>query len=216
MHILNKKKNSGSTKLKWIPWSSSRQCVITVAAKKSIFISYILDSLPRAVTVDQYCNVSVLAVTCLITQLILYKDWNETCTYRPLAGAKYTLGILIQRFVIDRHIKMVSDTMGKSTGVESRRICVSSVRSKFIPYKIYTYTVSLFIMIKWKEGFRHTWFHHEENAEGCTISRTSELRERILLSSHQVLFFILRGDERPPRERWLLLLVEREPYSWYI
>ena len=30
------------------------------------------------------------------------------------------------------------------------------VRSKFIPYKIYTYTVSLFIMIKGKEGFRHT------------------------------------------------------------
>jgi len=42
------------------------------------------------------------------------------------------------------------------------------------------------------------------------------LKERILLYSHQVLFFTLRGDERPPRERWLLLLVEREPYSWYI
>ena len=33
---------------------------------------------------------------------------------------------------------------------------VGGVRSKFIPYKIYTYTVSLFIMIKGKEGFRHT------------------------------------------------------------
>ena len=31
-----------------------------------------------------------------------------------------------------------------------------SVRSKFISYKIYTYTVSLFIMIKGKESFRHT------------------------------------------------------------
>jgi len=27
------------------------------------------------------------------------------------------------------------------------------------------------------------------------------LRERILYSNHQVLFLILRGDERPPRER---------------
>jgi len=27
---------------------------------------------------------------------------------------------------------------------------------KFIPYKIYTYTVNLFIMIKGNEGFRHT------------------------------------------------------------
>ena len=70
----------------------------------------------------------------------------------------------------------------------------------FVPYKIYTYTVSLFIMIKGKEGFRHTRFHHEEVAEGCMMSRTPELKERILLSSHQVLFFILRGDERPLRE----------------
>jgi len=33
------------------------------------------------------------------------------------------------------------------------------------------------------------------------ISRTLELREGILLSSHQVLFLFLRGNERPPRER---------------
>jgi len=59
---------------------------------------------------------------------------------------------------------------------------------------------SLFIKIKGKEGFRHTWFHHERDAESCMISRTPELRERILLFSHQVLFLILRGDERPPRE----------------
>jgi len=55
-------------------------------------------------------------------------------------------------------------------------------------------------MIKGKEGFRYTKFHHERDAEGCTISRTPELRERILLFSHKVLFFILRGDERPSRE----------------
>jgi len=30
---------------------------------------------------------------------------------------------------------------------------------------------------------------------------TPELREEILLSNHQVLFLIIRGDERPPRER---------------
>ena len=64
------------------------------------------------------------------------------------------------------------------------------VRSNFIPYKI-SYMHSLFIMIKGNKGFRHTQFHHERDAEGCTISRTPELRERILLSSHQVLFFIL-------------------------
>jgi len=45
--------------------------------------------------------------------------------------------------------------------------------------------------------------------EGCTISRTPKLRERILLSSHQVLFFILKGDERPPRE--IVIVVERDP-----
>ena len=74
------------------------------------------------------------------------------------------------------------------------------VRLNFILYKI-SYMHSLFIMIKGKEGFRHTWFHHERDVEGCTISRTPELRKRILLSSHQVLFLILRWDERPPRER---------------
>jgi len=32
-------------------------------------------------------------------------------------------------------------------------------------------------------------------------SRTSKRRERIFLSSHQVLFLILRGDKRPPKEK---------------
>ena len=36
--------------------------------------------------------------------------------------------------------------------------------------------------------------------------RMPELRERILLSSHQVLFFILRGDERPPREMIIVVV----------
>ena len=60
---------------------------------------------------------------------------------------------------------------------------------------------SLFIKIKRKEDFRHIRFHHERDVEGCMISRMPELRESILLSSHQVLFLILRGDERLPRER---------------
>jgi len=53
------------------------------------------------------------------------------------------------------------------------------------------------------------------DAEGCTISRMSELRKEILLSNHQVLFFILRGDETPARERLGhddFLVVERESY----
>jgi len=33
-----------------------------------------------------------------------------------------------------------------------------------------------------KGRFRDTWFYHQRNAEGCTISKTPELRERILLS----------------------------------
>jgi len=45
------------------------------------------------------------------------------------------------------------------------------------------YMHSLFIIIKGKEGFKHTRFHHERDAEGCTTSRTPELRERILLSA---------------------------------
>jgi len=55
-------------------------------------------------------------------------------------------------------------------------------------------------MIKVNEGFKHIRFYHERDVESCTISRTSELRERILLSSHQVLFLIFRGDENPPRK----------------
>ena len=73
------------------------------------------------------------------------------------------------------------------------------VRSNFIPYKI-LYVHNFFIMIKEYESFRHTCFYHERDAEYCTISSTPKLRERILLSSHQVLFLILRGDERPIRE----------------
>jgi len=88
------------------------------------------------------------------------------------------------------------------------------VRSNFNPYKI-SYTHSLFIMIKGKEGFRHTWFHNERNVEGCMISRTPELREKILLFSHQVLFFILRGDERLPRERLLLWWRENPTHDIY-
>ena len=42
----------------------------------------------------------------------------------------------------------------------------------------------------------------QKRCESYTISKTPELREGILLlSSHQVLFFIFRGDERPSRER---------------
>ena len=88
------------------------------------------------------------------------------------------------------------------------------VRSNFIPYKI-SYMHRLFIIIKGKEGFSHTWFHHERDAEDCTISRTPELREMILLSSHQILFFILRGEERPPRER-LGHYGGEGTYPWYI
>jgi len=46
------------------------------------------------------------------------------------------------------------------------------------------------------------------------ISKTPELWEEIHLFSHQVLFLILRGDERPPRERLGhdRLVVERESY----
>jgi len=42
------------------------------------------------------------------------------------------------------------------------------------------------------------------------ISKTPELREEILLSSHQVLFLILRGDERPPRE-----ILGYDDYYWW-
>ena len=93
----------------------------------------------------------------------------------------------------------------KSLWSDKEVALIPIVRSNFISYKI-SYMYSLFIMIKGKEGFRHTWFHHERDAEGCTISRTSELRERIFLSIHQVLFFILRGDERPLREMVIVVV----------
>ena len=81
-----------------------------------------------------------------------------------------------------------------------RRLCYQLLDLIIVQIKSHIWN-SLFLKIKGKEGFRHTWFHQERDAECCMISRTPELRERILLFSHQVFFFILRGDERPPRER---------------
>ena len=37
-----------------------------------------------------------------------------------------------------------------------------------------------------------------------------ELREKILLFSYQVLFLILRGDERPPSDRYVIVVGSAE------
>ena len=120
----------------------------------------------------------------------------------------------IKGSIIQNIYRSRSKDFCRSRWSDKEEALIPIVRSNFIPYKI-SDMHSLFIMIKGKEGFRHTWFYHESDAEGCTISRTPVLRESILLSSHLVLFFILRGDERTSRER-LSLLVEKEPYPWYI